>query len=443
MKKAILFLTTMMSLTANAQQKWTLEDCINYAIENNISLKQSKLKKQTATETLKQSKAQLLPSLSASTSQGVGYRPWTNSGSITVTNGQVDTKVEKTYYNGSYNVNAQWTVWNGNQNRNQVKLNRVSEEQAELAAQETANTIQEKIAQLYVQILYQTEAIEVNRQSLETSKKNEERGKTMMEVGKMSKADVAQLTAQRATDEYNLVSAESQLAQYKLQLKQLLELTTEDFDVAIPTTSDEQALEEIPSMSSVYEAALLQRPEIKNAELGLKSGDLQLKIAKAGWMPTLNMTGGVSTSTNSLTDNEWGTQMKTNFNSQVGATISIPIYDQRKARTAVNKARITQLEAQLTLQEKQKKVYADIEGYWLNAQTNQQQFRSALLNVASEQASYDLLSEQFQLGLKNIVELMTGKDKLLKAQQNKLQSKYTTILNQQMLKFYKGETMKI
>lgn len=443
MKKAILFLTTMMSLTANAQQKWTLEDCINYAIENNISLKQSKLKKQTATETLKQSKAQLLPSLSASTSQGVGYRPWTDGGSITVTNGQVDTKVEKTYYNGSYNVNAQWTVWNGNQNRNQVKLNRVSEEQAELAAQETANTIQEKIAQLYVQILYQTEAIEVNRQSLETSKKNEERGKTMMEVGKMSKADVAQLTAQRATDEYNLVSAESQLAQYKLQLKQLLELTTEDFDVAIPTTSDEQALEEIPSMSSVYEAALLQRPEIKNAELGLKSGDLQLKIAKAGWMPTLNMTGGVSTSTNSLTDNEWGTQMKTNFNSQVGATISIPIYDQRKARTAVNKARITQLEAQLTLQEKQKKVYADIEGYWLNAQTNQQQFRSALLNVASEQASYDLLSEQFQLGLKNIVELMTGKDKLLKAQQNKLQSKYTTILNQQLLKFYKGETMKI
>ena len=443
MKKAILFLTTMMSLTANAQQKWTLEDCINYAIENNISLKQSKLKKQTATETLKQSKAQLLPSLSASTSQGVGYRPWTNSGSITVTNGQVDTKVEKTYYNGSYNVNAQWTVWNGNQNRNQVKLNRVSEEQAELTAQETANTIQEKIAQLYVQILYQTEAIEVNRQSLETSKKNEERGKTMMEVGKMSKADVAQLTAQRATDEYNVVSAESQLAQYKLQLKQLLELTTEDFDVAIPTTSDEQALEEIPSMSSVYEAALLQRPEIKNAELGLKSGDLQLKIAKAGWMPTLNMTGGVSTSTNSLTDNEWGTQMKTNFNSQVGATISIPIYDQRKARTAVNKARITQLEAQLALQEKQKKVYADIEGYWLNAQTNQQQFRSALLNVASEQASYDLLSEQFQLGLKNIVELMTGKDKLLKAQQNKLQSKYTTILNQQLLKFYKGETMKI
>jgi outer membrane protein len=135
--------------------------------------------------------------------------------------------------------------------------------------------------------------------------------------------------------------------------------------------------------------------------------------------------------------------MKTNFNSQLGAQLSIPLYDQRKARTAVNKARISQLEAQLALVEKQKKVYSDIEGYWLDAQSNQQKFRSALLSVESEQASYDLLSEQFQLGLKNIVELMTGKDKLLKAQQNRLQSKYTTILNQQMLKFYKGEEMKI
>ena len=166
-------------------------------------------------------------------------------------------------------------------------------------------------------------------------------------------------------------------------------------------------------------------------------------MAKAQWLPTLSMTGGVSTSTNSLNDNTWGAQMKTNFNSQLGASLSIPIYDQRRARTAVNKALITQQEALLKLQEQQKKLYSDVETYWLDAMTNQQKFRTALLNVASEQASYDLLQEQFQLGLKNIVELMTGKDKLLKAQQNMLQSKYTTILNQQLLKFYQGEKMRI
>jgi len=443
MKKTILLLATMMSLSVSAQQKWTLEDCIRYAIENNITLKKSQLKKQTATETLKQSKAALFPSLTAQTSQTLGYRPWTDEYSLTVTEGQVDTKTEKTYYNGNYGVNAQWTVWNGNKNHNQVKLDRVSEEKEALTVQETANTIQENIAKLYVQILYQTEAIEVNRQSLETSKKNEERGQAMMEVGKMSKADVAQLTAQRATDEYNLVNAESQLANFKMQLKQQLELTTEDFDVAVPATSDEQALQAIPSLVSVYEAALLQRPEIKNAELSKRSGDLQLKIAKAGWLPTLSMTAGVSTSTTSLNDSDWDEQMRNKFSASGGLGLSIPIFDQRKARTAVNKAKIQQLTAELDLQDKQKALWKSIEGFWLDAHTNQQKFRSALVSVESEQTSYDLLSEQFQLGLKNIVELMTGKDKLLKAQQNKLQSKYTTILNQQLLKFYQGETMKI
>jgi outer membrane protein len=443
MKKGILFLAMMASLQATAQKLWTLEDCLNYAIENNITLKKSQLSKETATETLKQSKAALFPSLSASTNQSVGYRPWQDSGTITVTNGQVDTDVKKTYYNGSYTVSAQWTVWNGNQNHNQVKLNRVSEEQAELNVEQTSNTIQESIAKLYVQILYQTEAIEVSRQSLETSKKNEERGKTMLEVGKMSKADVAQLTAQRATDEFNLVNAESQLANYKMQLKQLLELTTEDFDIAVPAASDEQALQEIPALTAVYEAALLQRPEIKSAELSKRSGDLQLKIAKAGWLPTLGLTGGVSTSTNSLSANTWGEQMKTNVNASAGATLSIPIFDQRKTRTAVNKAKIQQLTAELDLQDKQKTLWKTIETFWLDAQTNQQKFRSARESVASEQESYNLLSEQFQLGLKNIVELMTGKDKLLQAQQNKLQSKYTTILNQQLLKFYQGEKLKI
>ena len=443
MKKSILFLAMMMGLSASAQQQWTLEDCINYAIENNISLKKSKLSKLTATETRKQSQAALFPSLSASTTQSYGYRPWTDAGTMTVTNGEVDVKTEKSYYNGSYSISTQWTVWNGNQNHNQVKLNRVNEEKAEMTAQETANTIQQQIAKLYVQMLYMTEAIEVNRHSLETSKKNEERGKAMMEVGKMSKADVAQLTAQRATDEYNVVEAESQLANYRTQLKQLLELTNEDFNIAVPEATDELALQEIPSMASVYEAALLQRPEIKNAELSKKSGDLQLKLAKGQWMPTLSMNGGVTTNTTSLGEDDWDKQMKTKFNAQIGATLSIPIYDQRKARTAVNKAHITQMEAQLNLQEAQKKIYSAVETCWLDAQTNQQKFRSAKISVESEQTSYDLLSEQFQLGLKNIIELMTGKDKLLKAQQNKLQSKYVTILNQQLLRFYEGKQMKI
>ena len=444
MKKTIFALAAMISLGVQAQKKWTLDDCISYALENNITLLQAKLQKQSATEDRKQSQAALFPTLSASTNQSVGYRPWTAAGTMTVTNGTVTSEVRKTYYNGSYGVNASWTVWNGGQNTNAVKQNKVSEQKAELSILETSNSIQEAIAKLYVQILYQTEAIEVNRQSLETSKKNEERGQQMVEVGQMSKADLSQLTAQRASSEYTLVESETMLANYKLQLKQLLEITDmADFDVAIPATTDEQALAEIPAMLTVYQAALTQRPEIQSAQLGVESSNLQLKIAKAGVLPTVSMTGGVGTSTNSMSDNGWGEQMKTNFDASAGVSVSIPIIDGRKARTAINKARIAQEQARTELLSKEKDLYSTIEGYWLDAISNQQKFRSAKANVESEQASYDLLQEQFNVGLKNIVELLTGKDKLLTAQQNKLQSKYTTIHSQQLLKFYQGETLKI
>ena len=432
MRKGIVILMAMASISAHAQKQWTLKDCIDYAMKNNITLKQAVLKKESATEDRKQSEAALLPSLTATTNQSLGYSPWMEG-----------VNVKKGSYSGTYGINAQWTVWNGGQNRNTVKSNELAEQQAELSAQETANSIQERIAQLYVQILYMNEAIEVNRQSLEASKKNEERGKTMLEVGKMSKADLAQLTAQRATDEYNLVNAQSNLANYKLQLKQLLEITDPSFDIAMPTANDEQALVAIPAMQSVYEQALLTRPEVKSQELAITKSDIAIKSAKAGYLPTVNLTGGVGTSTSSRSDNGWGNQMKTNFDATVGVGVSIPLIDGRKNKTSVNKARIQREQALLSQQDVRKELYTTIEGFWLDAQSNQQKFRAAQVSVESEQQSYDLLSEQFQLGLKNIVELMNGKTNLLQAQQNKLQSKYTTILNIQLLKFYQGEEINL
>ena len=445
MKKTLLLIGVMMLSTVqlSAQKKWSLQDCIDYALENNITLKKSQLQKQSAAEELKGAKAALLPTVTASTNQSLGYQPWKDTGMSYVTNGTVNTKVDKASYNGSYSLSGQWTVWNGNRNINTIRLDELSEQQAELSAQETANSIQERIAQLYAQILYLDENVKVNEQMLETSKKNEERGREMVEVGKMSKADLAQLSAQRANDEYSIVEAQSQLLNYKLQLKQLLEITDEtSFDVAVTEISDERILAEIPSLQSVYEAALLSRPEIERSQLAVRSSDVSLNIAKAGWMPNVNLTGGVSTSTNSLSGSGWGSQFKSNVNTQLGVGVSVPVYDGRSTKTAVNKAKIQQLQAQLDLQDQQKTLYTDIQQYWLNAMTNQQKYKAASSSVESAKQSYDLLSEQFRLGLKNIVELMTGKDNLLSAQQNQLQSKYLALYNQQMLAFYRGGEIK-
>lgn len=438
-------LTLMLTASVSAQTKlWTLQECIDYAMQHNITLQRAKLQQLSAKEDVSQSKAALLPSLNASTSHNFGYRPWQDSGITTVTNGTVNTKVDKASYNGSYGLNASWTVWNGNRNRNQVKLNRLTEEQAELEIQETANSIQEKIAQLYVQILYLKEAVKVNEASLETSRKNEERGREMVEVGKMSKADLAQLSAQRSNDEYNIVSAQAQVENYKLQLKQLLEiLGDEAFDVATPDaamTTNEMALADVPALMSVYEQALATRPEIQSAEMAVKSSDVSIDIAKAGRMPTVSLQASASASTNSLANNDWSDQMKSNFNTGAGVSVSVPIFDQRQTKTNVNKARIQRESNLLALQDQQKQLYQTIENYWLDATTNQQKFRAAMATVESEQQSYDLLQEKFNVGLTNIVELMAGKDKLLVAKQNQLQSKYMTILNLQMLKFYSRPT---
>lgn len=443
MKKGLIAMgIALISISATAQKKWTMQECIDYAMENNITLQKSILQKQSATEDLKGAKGALLPSLSASTNQSVGYQPWKDAGIATVTNGTVNTKVDKTYYNGSYGLNAQWTVWNGGKNTNNVKLKGIAEDDAELQTKETANTILQRIAQIFTQILYLDESVKVNEQMLETAKKNEERGKEMVNVGKMSKADLAQLTAQRATDEYNIVETRSQLLNYKLQLKQLLEITDEtEFDVAIPEITDAMVMEEIPALQTVYEQALITRPEIERSKLAIKTSDVNLAIAKAGWMPSVSMTGSFGTSTNSLSSNSWGKQMKTNFDAMAGVSVSVPIFDGRSTKTSVNKAKIQQQTAKLDLLDQQKTLYSDIQEYWLNALTNQQKYRAASATVESEQQSYDLLSEQFRLGLKNIVELMTGKDNLLSAQQNQLQSKYQTIYNQQMLNFYKTGNM--
>ena len=427
-------------LGAQAKQ-WTLSECINYALENNITLQKTLLTKASANEDYLQSKAALFPSLQASTTQNVNYTPWVASGISG--DGYTKSSVDKVYYNGSYSVMGNYTIWNGNKNHNQVKLNKLKTEAAAIDSIIQAQSLQEKIATLFVQICYSTEAIKVNKASHQSSLENEERGKEMVKVGKMSQADLAQLSAQTAQDEYNVVEAESNVKNYKRQLKELLQITNDDsFDVAIPSATDAQALAEIPALNGVYTSALDHRPEIKSYQNMIDQSNINISIAKAAKMPTISANAGLSTSTTSMNKTNWTSQVKQNFNVGGGITVSVPIFDNRSAKTAINKANIQKQSSMLDLKNEQTKLYSTIENYWLQANTNQSKFKAAQVSTESAATSYDLLSEQFKLGLKNIVELRTGKDSLLKAQQNELQSKYMTILNMEMLNFYKNGRVK-
>ena len=435
---------TLLAVTLPTDARiWSLQACIDFALHNNTNIQKMQLNVKNAHENIRESEAALLPSLSFNTSHNVSYTPWPEVGSYMVAGSRVQTSVDKTFYNGSYGVSANLMLWNGNRNRNQIKLNQYAEKQAMLDSATTANTLIEQITQLYVQILYSTEAIKVNQESLATSTKNEDRGQEMVNVGKMSKANLAQLTAKRAQDEYAVVQAESALKDYKRQLKQLLQLTNnEPFEIVIPQTTDDMALTLIPQLNNVYQQAVAHRPEIKNAELGIESSNLSIKIAKAMRQPTISLNAGANANTTTMSHKAWGTQLKNNFGIGAGVSISIPLFDNRQTTTAINKARLQQLNYQLELKDKQTILYSTIESYWLQAYNNQNMFKAAQVTTQSAKTSYALLNEQFSLGLKNIVDLMTGKDNLLKAQQNELQSKYLAILNIKLLQFYQEGTLK-
>ena len=135
--------------------------------------------------------------------------------------------------------------------------------------------------------------------------------------------------------------------------------------------------------------------------------------------------------------------MRQNLSASAGITLSIPLFDNKRNKTNVKKAKLNKMDSELQFQDQQKQLYSTIEEYWLNAHNNQQQYKAALVQLKSAQSSYELLDEQFKNGLKNIVELMNGRDELMSAQQNKLQSQYNTLLHIQLLKFYQGEHIKL
>lgn len=419
--------------------QWTLRQCIAYALENNIQIQKSRVSEEQGAVALKQNKAALLPSLSFATSQSVGYRPFEESTAI-VQNGQVTTTTQKVTEQGSYGLSANWTVWNGGINYKNIKAQELQNQITELATQQNELSIQEQITQLYVQILYSTEAQRVNEQLAATAKSQYDRGVEMKRQGQISAADMAQLEAQWKSAEYDVVSSETQTLNYKRQLKALLELDLGvPFDVSGTEPSGEQVLSPLPSAEQIYEQAVASRPEIRSAELSIDAADMSIDIARRGYYPTIGVSASAGDSHYSGSQKSAGEQMKNNLNLSAGVNVSVPIFDNRRNKSAVERAKLEKLNSQLDLQDRKNNLSNTIENYWLNANNYQQRYLSARARVESQEASYKLLDAQFKNGLKNIVELLQGRDNLIAAKQEELQGKYMALLSIQLLKFYSGE----
>lgn len=435
----LLLLPAGMMAQDNMPKQWTLRDCIDYALEHNITIQRNRISVESTQEDVKTAKADFLPTLSGNISQRIVNRPNSASGTI-ISGDNITTSESKTSYNGSYGIDANWTVYNGSKRVNTVKQQQLNSRIAELTVDESENSIEESITQLYVQILYSAEAVKVNESTLEVSRRQFERGQQLFDAGSIASSDLAQLEAQVSSDNYQLVTAQTTLQNYKLQLKQLLELDG-DFEMALdlPQMDDSSVLIPLPTKDDVYQTALNLRPEIESGKLNIESSGLSIKMARAGFLPTLSLSAGIGTTNANGSDFTFSEQVKQNWNNSLGVTLSIPIFDKRQTKSAINKAKLQQQTSQLDLLDNQKTLYKTIESLWLSANSAQQQYVAATQKLKSSEASYSLVNEQFNVGMKNTVELLTEKNNLLSAQQETLQAKYTAILNAGLLRFYQGE----
>ena len=425
------------------RKEWTLKDCIDYALEKNIQLQQNKISLQESEIDIKDARASLFPSLSFSTGHNLVNRPYQQQ-SNTVSGTEIISSNDKSTYNGNYSLSAQWTLWNGGRRLNNLKQQKTNRDIAQLTVAETENTLQEQIAQLFIQILYADESIQINKGTLEVSEATYKRGQELFAEGSISKADLAQLEAQVSNDKYQVVTAESSLRDYKLQLKQLLELDgATEFNLVLPQLNDENVMKMLPSQADIYQTALAIRPEIQSGRLSIENAKLGISAAKSGYYPTISLSASSTSTTNSASTNNWAQQMKYGWNNMIGINLSIPIFDNRQNKSNVQKARLQYSTNQLDLANKQKELYSTIESLWLDALNAQQQYAAAETKVNSSQTSFDMVSEQFNLGMKNTVELLTEKNNLLSAKQELVQAKYMAILNRTLLNFYAGHNIEL
>ncbi|MDE6458114.1 MAG: TolC family protein, partial [Muribaculum sp.] len=404
-------ITSMLALVAmsGTAGTWTYSDCVEYAREHNISLQKSRLTEESSEYSLEESKAQWQPTLDFATSHSVSNYPWSEG--------------TKNSYNSSYGLNAGWTVWNGGLRENSIKQSKLRTEINRLTTGDMMRTLETDLLQVYINILYAKESVRIYEEAAKVSLAQSERARQLMEAGKISKVDYAQLNAQYEQDHYALVNARSTYDSRRMELKQLLELGIDaEINLADVEWSAAQVLAELPPISESYQLAIDTDLRIKALEIEKSSSVLDVAIAKAGYMPKISLNAGVGTGYYAP-GKSFGSAMKQGWNESLGLTLSIPILDNKKTKTAVAKARVAQLDAQLDINQRQSDIAQIVENWYIDTRSAQSRYSAAETQLESARLSDELTNERFNLGYVNTVELMTAHNAYVEAQHTLLQAK--------------------
>ena len=438
MKKIVILIAALAcGLTARAQQApWSLQDCINYALEHNLTVQQSALTVEQREVELSTAQGRRLPQVSASASESLSF-----GRGLTADNTYSNSNTTST----SFNLGGSVPIFQGFDITNGIKVSKLNLAAATADLEKARDDIRVAVAQAYVQILYNKEILAVAERQIEIDSLQVERLEALLSNGKAASAEVSMQKATLAQSRMTAVQASNNLELARLELTQLLELPTpEGFDVAEPAYG---ALRLLPrSPEAVYETAVGIKPSVRAEELRLDYAERNISLAKSGYLPTLSLSGGIGTNyyyTSGYPANAFFDQLSNNFSPYVGLSLNIPIFSRMQNRNQVKSARLSYNSQQLQLESVKKQLYKEIQQAWYNALGAQQKYESSLQAEASAAESFALVQARYENGKATITEFNESKNQYLKAGSDRVQACYESLYQSALLDFYEGKEIKL
>ncbi|TZF92362.1 TolC family protein [Chryseobacterium panacisoli] len=417
------------SQTPNYPAAWTLENCIEYAKENTISINSLRLSKNAAQQDLLQAKDAKYPNLNGTVSQGLFAVNGSDGLHMTGTQSQ------------SIGANSSMTLYHANYIKNNEVSKDLLVQMADLSVQEAQNNITLTITQAFLNILMNQENIISLENVLKTTQTQLKQGDQLYKAGSLSKLNYLQIQSQVAQDQYNLTAAQNNLRTNTVNLKQILQLPSAyDFQIVKPDSI--MVDDQLKTLQEVQNLAQNQRPEVKYGELNVENSNTNLKMTKASIQPTLSLTGNISTNYSNGNGNYFN-QLGNNFYMPIGLSLGIPIYNNRIYKTQIEKSKIAIEQANLDLLNTKTVLNQQVEQSFINLQNALSQYDSAFKQMDISKQSYDIVNAQMKIGSIDYVQLQQQRLLYIQSVQNYLQAKYTAVLNKQIYEFYAGNPINL
>ena len=426
-----------------APHSWTLRECCDYAVSHNISIRQQENQRRQQELQLDNARNSRLPDLSGSVGQNFSF-----GRGLTADNTYTNTNTSST----SFSVGASIPLFTGFQIPNQIKMNQLNLEAATANLEKAKNDIRTQVAQAYVQVLYNQELAEVAHRQISIDSMQVARLQALVDNGKASGAQLSQQQATLAQSQLTATQADGNLNLSLLTLTQLLELPTpEGFSVVRPegngangANGTNGSAASVPSPDAVFAEALTVKPEVQAAQLAVSSADRSIDIARAGYYPTLSLSGGLGTNyytTSGFPSDGFATQLKNNFSQYIGLNLNVPIFNRFSTRNSIRSAKIERENSLLQLDNTKKTLYKEIQQVCQNAVTAQAKYESSQVAVQSSMDAFTLMQAKYENGKANITEFNESKNNYLRAASDLVQARYELLYQQALIQFYRGREL--